>query len=115
MPRSSAPSTRIGLNTRRDRLKGACNLIARITNIHHFNRTRSNQFRIPARLAAVAKQSGQAVLRVGAFTSALIPMPAEAMHLRGRPLSEGDYHEQARRVQQQRRSSAWGAAFTALG
>ncbi len=38
---------------------------------------------------------------VTAFTSTLIPLLAEAMHLRGRPLAEADYYDQARRIQQQ--------------
>jgi transposase len=38
---------------------------------------------------------------VGAFTSTLIPLLAEAMHLGGRPLSDTDYCQQARQCQQQ--------------
>jgi hypothetical protein len=38
---------------------------------------------------------------VTAFTSTLIPLLAEAMHLRGRPLSDTDYYNQARQIQQQ--------------
>ena len=38
---------------------------------------------------------------VTAFTSTLIPLLAEAMHLRGRPLADADYYDQARPLQQQ--------------
>jgi transposase len=38
---------------------------------------------------------------VTAFTATLIPLLAEAMHLGGRPLSEADYYQQARQIQQQ--------------
>ena len=38
---------------------------------------------------------------VTVFTSTLIPLLAEAMHLRGRPLSEADYYEQAGTLKQQ--------------
>ena len=38
---------------------------------------------------------------VTGFTSTLIPLLAEAMHLRGRPLSETDYYEQAGTLKQQ--------------
>jgi len=38
---------------------------------------------------------------VTAFTSTLIPLLAEAMHLRGRPLAEAEYYEQARALKQQ--------------
>jgi transposase len=37
---------------------------------------------------------------VTAFTSTLIPLLAEAMHLRGRPLADAEYHAQARPLQQ---------------
>lgn len=42
---------------------------------------------------------GQA--EVTAFTSTMIPLPAEAMHLRGRPLADAEYYEQARSLKQQ--------------
>ncbi len=42
---------------------------------------------------------GQA--EVTAFTSTLVPLLAEAMHLAGRPLTEADYYGQARQIQQQ--------------
>lgn len=38
---------------------------------------------------------------VTAFTSTLIPLLAEAMHLRGRPITDDDYYDQARQIQQQ--------------
>ncbi len=38
---------------------------------------------------------------VTAFTSTLIPLLAEAMHLRGRPLPDAEYHAQAHPLQQQ--------------
>jgi transposase len=38
---------------------------------------------------------------VTAFTSTLIPLLAEAMHLRGRPLPDAEYYAQARSLQQQ--------------
>ena len=38
---------------------------------------------------------------VTAFTSTLIPLLAEAMHLRGRPLADADYYDQARLLRQQ--------------
>ena len=38
---------------------------------------------------------------VTAFTSTLIPLLAEAMHWRGRPLADADYYDQARPLQQQ--------------
>jgi transposase len=38
---------------------------------------------------------------VTAFTSTLIPLLAEAMHLRGRPLADTEYYHQARSLQQQ--------------
>lgn len=38
---------------------------------------------------------------VTAFTSTLIPLLAEAMHLRGRPLAEAEYYDQARPLQKQ--------------
>lgn len=38
---------------------------------------------------------------VTAFTSTLIPLLAEAMHLRGRPLADAEYYAQARPLQQQ--------------
>ena len=38
---------------------------------------------------------------VTAFTSTLIPLLAEAMHLRGRPLADVEYYDQARPLQQQ--------------
>jgi len=38
---------------------------------------------------------------VPGFTSTLIPLLAEAMHLRGRPLADAGYHDQARPLQQQ--------------
>jgi len=38
---------------------------------------------------------------VTAFTSTLIPLLAEAMHLRGRPLAAADYYDQARLLKQQ--------------
>ena len=38
---------------------------------------------------------------VTAFTSTLIPLLAEAMHLRGRPLADAEYYDQARPLQQQ--------------
>jgi transposase len=38
---------------------------------------------------------------VTAFTSTLIPLLAEAMHLRGRPLPDAEYYAQARPLQQQ--------------
>jgi len=38
---------------------------------------------------------------VTAFTSTLIPLLAEAMHLRGRPLPDDDYYEQAGALKQQ--------------
>ena len=42
---------------------------------------------------------GQA--EVTAFSSTLIPLLAEAMHLGGRPLCDAEYYEQARQIQQQ--------------
>ena len=42
---------------------------------------------------------GQA--EVTAFTSTLIPLLAEAMHLGGRPLADADYSDQARPLRQQ--------------
>jgi len=38
---------------------------------------------------------------VTAFTSTFIPLLAEAMHLRGRPLADTEYYDQARPLQQQ--------------
>ena len=38
---------------------------------------------------------------VTAFTSTFIPLLAEAMHLRGRPLADADYYDQARSLKQQ--------------
>jgi len=38
---------------------------------------------------------------VMAFTSTFIPLLAEAMHLRGRPLPDAEYYDQARPLQQQ--------------
>jgi len=38
---------------------------------------------------------------VTAFTSTLIPLLAEAMHLHGRPITDEEYYDQARQVQQQ--------------
>jgi hypothetical protein len=38
---------------------------------------------------------------VMAFTSTLIPLLAEAMHLRGQPLADADYYDQAHQLQQQ--------------
>ena len=38
---------------------------------------------------------------VTGFTSTLIPLLAEAMHLRGRPLADAEYYDQARPLQQQ--------------
>jgi len=38
---------------------------------------------------------------VTAFASTLIPLLAEAMHLRGRPLPDAEYYEQARQLKQQ--------------
>ena len=38
---------------------------------------------------------------VTAFTSTLIPLLAEAMHLGGRPLADAEYYHQARSLQQQ--------------
>jgi transposase len=38
---------------------------------------------------------------VTAFTSTLIPLLAEAMHLRGRPLADAEYYAQARWLKQQ--------------
>ena len=38
---------------------------------------------------------------VTAFTSTLIPLLAQAMHLRGRPLADTEYYDQARPLQQQ--------------
>src|SRR5665647_2731052 len=38
---------------------------------------------------------------VTAFTSTLIPLLAEAMHLRGRPLADAEYYDQSRPLQQQ--------------
>lgn len=38
---------------------------------------------------------------VTAFTSTFIPLLAEAMHLRGRPLPDAEYYDQARPLQQQ--------------
>jgi transposase len=38
---------------------------------------------------------------VTAFTSTFIPLLAEAMHLRGRPLTDAEYYDQARPLQQQ--------------
>ncbi|MBM3748874.1 MAG: IS66 family transposase [Acidobacteria bacterium] len=38
---------------------------------------------------------------VTAFTSTLIPLLAEAMHLRGRPLADADYYQQAQSLKQQ--------------
>jgi transposase len=41
------------------------------------------------------------VAEVMAFTSTLIPLLAEAMHLRGRPLADGEYYKQAGLLKQQ--------------
>jgi len=38
---------------------------------------------------------------VTGFTSTLIPLLGEAMHLRGRPLADAEYYDQARPLQQQ--------------
>ncbi len=40
-------------------------------------------------------------VEVTAFTSTLIPLLAEAMHLGGRPLAQADYYAQAHQIQQQ--------------
>jgi transposase len=51
---------------------------------------------------------------VTGFTSTLIPLLAEAMHLRGRPLADAGYYDQARPLQQQTRGSG-GATRPTLG